>query len=106
MRRPGTSSWNSCSGSGHVLERDAAQAANPDVGRQARLDEGAGRPGQDDLAAVADRRDTGRAVDVEAAVVVAGEVGLARVEAHPDPDRGVGRPGVGGQGPLGIDRRA
>ena len=88
-----------------VLERDPAQAANPDVGRQARLDEGAGRPGQDDLATVADRRDTGRAVDVEAAVIVAREVGLARVEPHPHPDRGIGGPGVGGERPLRIHRR-
>ena len=55
---------------------------------------------------MADGRDPGRTVDVEAAVVVAGEVGLARVQAHPDADRGAIRPRVPGQGALGRRRAA
>ena len=38
-------------------------------------------------------RDAGRPVDLEAAVVVAGEVRFAGVEAHPDADLDAGGPG-------------
>ncbi len=93
-----------------VLEDVPAQVADrertPDLGRH----EGVRRPRQDDLAAVADGRDAGGAVDVEPAVVVPGKVRLAGVQAHPNPNLAVVRPAMGVEGALavdrGIDRRA
>ncbi len=55
----------------------APEVAQRDARRQRVPDQRPRRLGQDDLAAVADGGDPGRPVDVEAAVVVAGEVGFA-----------------------------
>ena len=57
-------------------------------------DEGARRIGDDDLAAPAGGRDAGRAVDLEAAVVVADPVGAPGVDADARPERVLGRPAM------------
>ena len=84
----------------------ATELADHRVGGQRVGDEFARRAGQDDLAAMAGGRDPRCAVDLEPAVVVAGEMGLAAVEAHPDLHSGVGRPRVVGHRSLGGDRGA
>ena len=69
----------------------------------AEFDEARGRRRDDDLAAVPDGRDAGGPVDIEAAVIVAGEMCLARVETHPYPNVGAGRPGPCAEGSLPVD---
>ena len=76
-----------------------------DAGRQVVGDEGLGRTGDDDLAAMPCGGDPCRAADFEAAIVVTREMRLPAVEAHPDADPGVGRPFGAGQGALGLDGR-
>ena len=88
-----------------VLEDVLAQVADRDPVRQAARDERPGGVGQDDLATMADGRDAGRAVDVEAAVVIARQVGLAAVEADPDPDGRAIRPRLTLDPALGVDGR-
>jgi hypothetical protein len=88
----------------------AAQAVHAqvaEVGRlgQGLLDQGPGGVGHDHLPAVARVGDPGRPVHVQAGVVVPAPGALAGVQAHPDPQRVAGRPVVGGQGPLGRQRR-
>ena len=51
------------------------------------------------------RRDARRAVHLEPAVVVAGQMRLAGVEADPDPDRKAVRPRMCLDGALGVDGR-
>ncbi len=74
-------------GARDVAQDVAAQIAQGGPVGQGIGDEGGGGLGQQDLAAVAGRRDACRTVHVEAAVVIAGQVRLAGVESHPDPDR-------------------
>ncbi len=69
------------------------------------VDEGCRGPGHDDLAAVPGRRDPGGSIDLEAAVVVTGQVRLARVQAHPDPQAAVDRPWMTLDRALRRDRR-
>ena len=59
------------------------------------------RPGQEDLSAMACRRDPRRAVDVEPDVGVAAEHAVAGVQAHPHPHDGAGRPGLCREGRAG-----
>ena len=60
---------------------------------------------EQDLAAVAGAADPGRPMDVGADVLAVGvERPVAGVEAHPDPDLGAVRPGLGGEVALGVDR--
>ena len=89
--RPAMSSWLKRSARGTSLStcRPRSRSVVP-VG-QCVGDEDRGRLGQDHLAAMSDGRDPGRPVDVETAVVIAGEMRLAGVQAHPDADRGVRR---------------
>ena len=68
------------------------------------LDQAAGGAGDDHLAAVGRPGDPGRAVDVDADVVVPAQHPLAGVQAHAHPHREPLRPGVGGQAPLGRHR--
>ena len=105
--RPGTSSWNRCSGTGHVLERRAGRGSRTAT-PAGRLDSTRARrrPGQHDLAAVPDRGDPRRAIDVEAAVIVTGQVRFARVEAHPDADRRAVRARHGAPGRAGASTAA
>ena len=81
----------------HVLEhvRPRSRSVVP-VGQRVG-DEGRRRLGQDDLAAMADGRDPGRAVDVEAAVVVAGQMGLAASGGPSGPGPRAVRPRLRGQ---------
>jgi hypothetical protein len=70
------------------------------------LDERPGGVRQQDLAAVAGRRDPGGPVDVDPPVVVPARSALPGVEPHPDPDLGIGEIALGGHGrPDGADRR-
>ena len=87
-----------------VLEPVGAEVAQPNLDRQVRLDERAGGVGQEDLATVPDRRDPGSAVDVQADQALAGELGLARMDADPNTNRLAFRPRLGGQRSLGRDR--
>ena len=90
-------------GPGHVLEDVQAEVAGGRAGRQVVSGELEGRAGEDDLAAVPDRCDAGGPADLDPAVVVAGAVGLAAVDAHPDADGRVLGPGVGLERALGGD---
>ena len=92
-------------GHAEVAQPVQAEVAQRDAVRQRAVDEGAGRVGGDDLAAVGDGRDPGGPVDVEADQAAADQLGLARVEAHPDADRRVVRPRFGGEAALRGDRR-
>ena len=65
----------------------------------------AGRVRDEDLAAVADRRDPRGPVDVEPDEAAAGLARLAGVEAHPDAIAGVVRPRLGGERALRLDGR-
>ena len=64
------------------------------------IDEVLRRLREERLAAVAGRRDSRGAVDVDADVPVFGASRLARVDSHPDPDRS-----LRGECSLGLDRR-
>ena len=103
--RPSIVSWYSRSGRGTSRRRCVPRSSSAGAGRQLVGDEGRGGPGQDDLAAVAGRRDPGRAADVEAPVVVARQVRLARVEAHPDAQAALDGPGLLAERALRRDRR-
>ena len=84
-----------------VLEAMLAEVADRHVGREPAADECAGRFRDEDLPAVACRCDPGGAVNLERGVVaVGGRARLTGVEPHPDADRSVGRPRVGGQAAL------
>ena len=102
--QPGNVELEQVLGDRDVLERMPAQVADADAGRQRRFDERPRGLRQDDLLPVADGRDACATVDVEPAVVVAGKVCLARVEAHPDADVAALGPGVGRQRALCLDR--
>jgi hypothetical protein len=92
-------------GAGEVLELDLAHVPEPDAGRQVVLDQLA-RGGRDEyLLAVGERRDPRRAMHPEADVVVRGDDGLARVQTHPDLDRGAIRPGFLRQRALACHHR-
>ena len=88
-----------------VLEHEGPELAGRDAVGQVVHGQLVGRGRQDDLAAVADRRHPGRATDLDPAVVVAGEVGFAAVEAHPDAELCVVRPVVRRQRALRVDGR-
>jgi hypothetical protein len=88
----------------HVFERGTTEAARPDPVRKTGLDQGLGDSRQHDLATVPDRGDPGGTVDVESAVVVARQMGLATVQAHPDADIDAVRPRVTIEGHLCVDR--
>src|SRR5207249_11431244 len=49
--------------------------------------------------------DPGNTVEFHADVIIVPDGGFPGVQAHPDPDRRLGRPTVGGQSPLRLDRR-
>lgn len=90
-------------GAGHATQPVAAQADQADAIGERIGDEGGRRVGHDDLAAVASGRHACGPVHLEAAVIVAGEVGLAAVQAHPDLHADTVRPRSLRQGPLRID---
>ena len=100
---PAMSSWLRRSARGTSLSTWRPRSRRRGPGGQRVGDEGRRRLGQDDLAAVPDGGDPSRAVDVEAAVVVAARMGLAGVQAHPDADRDAVRPGLGRERPLRVD---
>ena len=75
-----------------------AEVAERDAGREAGLGQGARGRRHEHLAAVPRGGDAGSPVDVEADVVAVGRHdAFARVEAHPDAERDVGRPWLRGQ---------
>ena len=76
-----------------IPERDA-------ISRVARED--AGRLRHDDLSSVGGRGDAGGAVDLEAEVVPANDLRLARVQPHPYPER-LARPRLRCERALGRD---
>ena len=90
---------------------EAASTPSSPASRQAAGQGRDERVGDDDLPAVAGRRDPRRVVHVDADVVLGiarcptiAEPALAEVEAHPDADRRAVRPRLGGERPLGRDR--
>ena len=90
-------------GLGEVLERVLAEVPKGQLAVQLVRDHGARRAGEQDLPAVAQRRDARRPVDAEAVVALVGEPRLADVHPHPDPhDRAV-RTREAGQPLLGLD---
>ena len=82
-----------------------AQVPQPHPLGQSMGHQPAGGPRDQHLAAVAGLGDPGRPVHVQAQVVVPPQDPLPGVQAHPNPQRILHRPGVGGQGPLGRHRR-
>ncbi len=92
-------------GTRHVTEGMPAEVAHGHAFRQRVRDERSGRLGQHDLAAVSGRRDARRPVHLEPAVVVAGQVGLARMQSHPDAQIGPVGPRIGDESSLRGDRR-
>ena len=72
---------------------------------QPRAEQRAGRLGQEDLTAVADRADPRRSHDVEADVALLVERGLARVEPDPHSNGRVVRPRLDGMRALSLDGR-
>ena len=98
-------SWWRRSGWSMPRRRCAPVSRREAPGTEGVLDEPAGGVGQDHLPAVGRVGDPGRPVHVDAGIVVPAQDALAGVEAHPDPDRGTRRPVVGGEVPLGGDRR-
>ena len=96
--------WCSRSGS-KSFSRCEPRSAKPMSPSSAALGQAAGRVGHHDLAAVGGRRDPGRAVDVDAHDSRCRAARASPVwMPDPDADRGVVRPGLGGQGALGGDR--
>jgi hypothetical protein len=92
-------------GKRNVLQGVAAEVPDRHAGGELRRHQRPRGIGQHDLATVPDGGDPRRPVHVEAAVVVAGEVGLAAVEAHPHAHDGFGRPRVRDERPLAGYRR-
>ena len=92
-------------GCGQVLEPVGAQRDGARPVRPVPLQEGLGRPGQQDLPAVAGGGDPRDPVHVHPDVAVAGRRPLAGVDADPDPHLPPAGPGVGGQAALHRDRR-
>src|SRR5439155_15140037 len=70
-------------GRGQVLESVIGEIAKGELLRKLRRDQRPGRIRDQHLPAVAGGGNPGRAVDVDADIVLATEPGLARVEAHP-----------------------
>ena len=68
-----------------------AEVSDPDAGWQGVDDERSGAIREQDLATVARAGDPRRPIDLEPAIVVAGQVRLAGVQPHPDADRGAVR---------------
>ena len=89
-----------------VLDQVVAQIREREVGNEHLdvLDHRLGRLRQHDLPAVRRRRDASGPVHRDAAVRI-GEVHLSRVDPHPNLDRRVLGPRLGGQGALSLDRR-
>src|SRR4029079_996744 len=77
---------------GHVAQDMQAKIPRDDAFRERWLREETGWFRQDHLTAMPGRGDPGRAVDLEAAVVIAREMRRATVEADPHADRSVLRP--------------
>jgi hypothetical protein len=95
-------------GAGQVLEPMLAEIMQAQAGWQNALDECDGGGGQQHLAAVAGRSDTGRAMDIDANVIISRPVAFARVEADPYRDASIRGPVDRGEVPLagrrGYDR--
>ena len=88
---------------GQVLQPVLAEIPERDALGSRRLDQGSGGRGGHDLSPVAGSGDPGRPVHIDAHVVVRTEYGLPGVKSDPHPDLLLVRPGVTGQGPLGLD---
>ncbi len=87
-----------------VLEAVCPQVGEADVLREPVGEQRGHDVRYDDLPAVGGRLDPCRPVDLDADVVALRETGLARVEAHPDPDRRMLRPRLRRQRSLRLDR--
>ena len=75
-----------------------------DRGRQIAFDQGVDSSRDEDLAATAGRADARGAMHVEPDVGPAAQQSLAGMEAHANPDRGVGGPRFGGEPALRLHR--
>src|SRR4051812_2527970 len=91
-------------GSRYVAQRVRTEVTEVDALGQRIGDKGTRRVGQQDLSAVTGGSDARRPIDLEPPVIVAGEVGLARVQAHADPEVDAVGPVAGPQRPLRVDR--
>ena len=103
--RPSATTWTMRTGALRSLSRCSPRSRSVTPSTGLVVEQGAGRLGREDLAAVGHRREPGRPVDAEADEALPGLVGAAGVEAHPDPDRRVVRPRLGGRARAGRRRR-
>ncbi len=104
VSRPSASTWYKPLGSGEVLEPVLAEVEKGDPSADLARDDARGIR-EDDLAAVGSRRDTRRAVHLDAHVVARDDQDLAGVDAHAHPDV-TAVPRMDGEGLLGGDGRA
>ena len=105
---PSATSWYSRSGPRQALQLVLAEVAELEPPRGA-ASRSCGGLRDEHLAAVPRRADPGGPMDVEADVPALGRGRLARMDAHPDAERGLGRPVVAGERALcvggGTERR-
>ena len=78
---------------------------DPNVVGQAAANKRARRVRDEDLTPVRRRSDPCSAVDLQADVIVAAQLRMAGVDAHPHPHRSAFRPRSGGEAALGVHRR-
>ena len=90
---------------GQVFEPVPTEISQFDARGQTLLDQSSGRLGDQDLPAVADGRDSGGAVDVQADIGSVANQSLAGVQPHSDPNRGVAGPLLSRQRALCLNGR-
>ena len=104
-RSPGATSWKSSLAAGDVLQPMPPEGRNEAPGRGSSPAMSRVALRDDDLLAVCRRADARRDDDVHADVALVAELGLARVDADPQPERLVVRPRLGGERALDLGGR-